>query len=156
MKKTLVAGIGNVFRGDDGFGVAVVAALRGALPPPVTLVDIGIRALDLGYTLLEGWDTVILVDAAPRGRTPGTLTVLEPVLRTAPATPFPAFGHSLDLEQVLESVTASGAKLGTVRIVACEPLTLGTEEEGALGLSVPVEHAVHEAADLVKRMVADA
>ena len=157
--KVLVAGIGNVFRGDDGFGVAVVAALRGALPAPVTLLDIGIRAVDLGYTLLEGWDTVILVDASPRGHPPGTVTVLEPLIEShsqRAATPFPGFGHSLDVEQVLESVTAAGAKLGKVRIVGCEPLTLGTDEEGALGLSAPVEQAVVEAAELVKRMVTDA
>ena len=78
----LVAGIGNVFLGDDGFGVAVAGRLgRGAsCPPGVDVVDFGIRGMDLAYALHDGYDAVVLLDAVPRGGAPGTLYVIEPDL----------------------------------------------------------------------------
>ena len=77
--RVLVAGVGNIFLGDDAFGVEVVQRLaRRPLPAEVRVVDFGIRGLDLTYALLDGYETVILVDAAPRGGPPGTLYVLEP------------------------------------------------------------------------------
>src|SRR5439155_13673490 len=77
--RVLVAGVGNIFLGDDAFGVEVAQRLaRRALPPEVRVVDFGIRGLDLTYALLDGYEAVILVDAAPRGGRPGTLYVLEP------------------------------------------------------------------------------
>src|ERR1700758_4827464 len=77
--RILVAGVGNIFLGDDAFGVEVVQRLaRRALPDGVRVVDFGIRGLDLVYALLDGYETVVLVDAAPRGGSPGTLYVLEP------------------------------------------------------------------------------
>src|ERR1700723_2432639 len=77
----LVAGIGNIFLGDDGFGVEVVRGLTTrSMPEGVTVKDFGIRGFDLAYALLDPWDTVILVDALPRGEAAGTLFVLEPDL----------------------------------------------------------------------------
>ena len=79
--KILVAGVGNIFLGDDAFGVEVARALSGRpLPEGVTVKDFGIRGFDLAYTMLDAWDTVILVDALSRGEAPGTLYLLEPDL----------------------------------------------------------------------------
>lgn len=154
--RILVAGVGNVFCGDDGFGVAVIAALRSRpARAGVSLMDAGIRTLDLGYALLDGWDAVLFVDAAPRGHAPGTLSVIEPAPAVGEAASFPPpIAHGLGLEQVLASALASGARLGAVRIVACEPASLGPEE-GALGLSPEVERAVPEGARLVEELVAE-
>ena len=79
MSPILVAGIGNIFNGDDGFGVAVAQRMAGrALPAGVTVKDFGIRGLDLTYALLDGYAAVILVDTAQRGEPPGTVYVIEP------------------------------------------------------------------------------
>src|SRR5439155_31333 len=76
--RILVAGVGNVFLGDDGFGVALAGRLAAReLPAGVKVVDYGIRGMDLAYALGEGWDAVVLLDATPRGRAPGTLYVIE-------------------------------------------------------------------------------
>src|ERR1044072_7226323 len=75
----LVAGIGNIFLGDDAFGCEVVKRLAGrAWPDNVKVIDFGIRGFDLAYALLDGYDVTILVDATPRGETPGTLYTIEP------------------------------------------------------------------------------
>ena len=100
MRRILVAGIGNVFLGDDGFGVR--ARRRGsrerALPPGVEVVDYGIRGMDLAYALGEGYDAVVLLDAAPRGQPPGTLSLIEPELDAA--TPR-VDAHGMDPVKVL-------------------------------------------------------
>src|SRR6516162_9596523 len=81
--RILVAGVGNIFLGDDAFGVEVAQRLMPRPQPEgVRVVDFGIRGLDLAYTLLDGYEAVVLVDAAPRGGTPGTLYVLEPDLES--------------------------------------------------------------------------
>ena len=78
MSRTLVAGIGNIFLGDDGFGSVVARHLaQTPLPPDVEVADIGIRGVHLAYQLLDGYDTLVLVDAMPRGEEAGTVTVLE-------------------------------------------------------------------------------
>lgn len=151
----LVAGIGNVFCGDDGFGVAVVHGLRQrSLPTDVSVMDVGIRARDLTYTLLDGWDLVVLVDATRRGQPPGTLTLLEldPQGRLEAATAVEA--HALGPKQVLESASALGAKLGRVMLVGCEPASLDTQSGGASwNLSPAVASAVERAIALVERVV---
>jgi len=88
MKRVLVAGVGNIFLGDDAFGVEVAVRLRAhRVPPGVKVVDYGIRGLHLAYELLEGdYDLTVLVDASPRGGAPGTLYVIEPDLDSAPGT----------------------------------------------------------------------
>ena len=86
--RILIAGVGNIFLGDDAFGVEVVAELaKYSLPEAVRVVDFGIRGLDLAYTLLDGYETVILVDAVPRGNEPGAVYVIEPELRRSARTP---------------------------------------------------------------------
>lgn len=153
-REVLVAGIGNVFCGDDGFGVAVARRLTATgVPPGIRVGDFGTRGLDLGLALLDDWRGVILVDACPRGGAPGSLYVLEPALDEAPEherlLEAAGGGHGMHPLRVLEFVRANGKALDGVRIVACEPAELGSEEEVAVGLSPAVEAAVGPAAALV-------
>ena len=98
--RVLIAGIGNVFLGDDGFGVALAGRLaRRDLPAGVDVVDYGIRGMDLAYALLDGWDAVILLDATPRGEAPGTLYVIEPDVESIEAAAPEA--HGMDPVRVL-------------------------------------------------------
>ena len=153
--RTLVAGIGNVFCGDDGFGVAVVQRLAGRpLGGTVQVRDVGISGLDLAYELLEGYDHVILIDAMPRGHPAGTLSVLEADVESlaAPDQPSSA-GHGLGPVQALALARMMGARFRTVRIVGCEPAVLPSDEETMNGLSGPVAAAVEEAARLVEELV---
>ena len=159
MTRILVAGVGNVFCGDDGFGVAVVEQLRlSELPECVCVVDVGIRGIDLTYALHDGWDATIIIDAMARGGEPGTLYVVEPVLaRPAPGdppAPFQLVGHDLHPEVVLKGAAMAGARLGMTRIVGCEPLQLGEDEVDAMSLSAPVRKAIPEAVRLVESLVA--
>lgn len=156
--RILIAGIGNVFLGDDGFGVAVVEQLaRKALPERVVLMDVGIRGVDLTYALLDGYDAAILIDTTQRGGAPGTLYVLDPEAgeRLEPPSPTALLdAHALDPMAVLAFVRQSGAPLGTLRIVGCEPLTFGTDDSPALELSAPVREAVGAAVHEVLTLVA--
>src|ERR1700723_3076747 len=108
----LVAGIGNIFLGDDGFGVEVVRGLTTrSMPEGVTVKDFGIRGFDLAYALLDPWNTVILVDALPRGGTPGTLYTFEPDLANVgnPASPLASLDpHSMDPVRVLHLAASMG------------------------------------------------
>src|SRR5271165_3610783 len=100
--RILIGGIGNIFFGDDAFGVEVARRLSGRpLPEGVRVVDFGIRGLDLAYALLDPYDAVILVDAVPRGGQPGTLYVLEPELDAVDAPPPMVEPHALDPWKVL-------------------------------------------------------
>src|SRR6202030_732892 len=82
-ERILIAGIGNIFLGDDAFGVEVVRRLAARkLPDAIRVVDFGIRGFDLAYALMEGYEITILVDATPRGGQPGTLYTIEPDLRS--------------------------------------------------------------------------
>jgi len=150
--KVLVAGIGNIFLGDDGFGVEVAQRLAGQpATAGVRVVDFGIRGLHLAYELLDGYETAILVDATPRGRPPGTLYVIEPEAETvADSQPFDA--HSLNPEAVLATMKTLGGRVDRVLVVGCEPATV---EEG-IGLSAPVAEAVERAIGLVHELVAEA
>lgn len=160
--RILIAGIGNIFLGDDGFGVAVVEQLaRFALPQGAVLMDAGIRSLDLTYALLGDYDAAILIDATQRGYAPGSICVLDPEAEDQPATDDetnPAGlldAHAMDPLKVLAFVRNQGARLRALRVVGCEPLTIGTNEEPALGLSAPVRAAVDEAAQQVYALVAE-
>jgi hydrogenase maturation protease len=156
--RILVAGIGNIFLGDDAFGVEVVRKLsHRALPDYVRVVDYGIRGLDLAYALLDDYDAAILVDAAPRGEEPGTLYVLEPELSAAEAggaQPVPMDAHGMNPMRVLEMVGAMGGSPRQVLVIGCEPLTLGDEFEGCMGLSEAVESAVDGAIAIVESLIA--
>jgi hydrogenase maturation protease len=149
----LIAGIGNIFLGDDAFGVEVAKrlALR-PLPPDVRVVDFGIRGIDLTYALLDDYNQVILVDAVQRGGRPGTLYIIEPLLESAGAMQT----HEMAPAKVLAAAKAMGAALTNVVIVGCEPEDFGSEDEPRMGLSRAAEAAVEEAVTLIESMVAKA
>ncbi|MHB8719568.1 MAG: hydrogenase maturation protease [Candidatus Dormibacteria bacterium] len=165
--RMLVAGIGNIFLGDDAFGVAVIAELerRGHLQglDGLTLRDYGIRGYDLAYELLEPYGAVVLVDASARGEPPGTVTVIEADpdagvsdREAAPDHGQGAFqGHLMTPAAVFHLVRTMGGSLGRVLIVACEPDDLGPPDMGRMGLSAVVAAAVAPAADTVERLVRD-
>ena len=150
----LVAGVGNVFLSDDGFGVEVVRTLTGRLPDGVSLVDSGIRGMDLAYRLLDGYDVLVLVDATQRGGEPGTLYTLEHDLK-APPSGAALDGHGMDPAAVLDLVAGLAASMdlgppvGRVLVIGCEPAVL---DEG-IGLSPPVAAAVERAAMAVIELV---
>jgi hydrogenase maturation protease len=156
----LVAGIGNIFLGDDGFGVEVAQRLAARpLPDGVRVADFGIRGFDLAFALLDEPEATILVDAMPRGEQPGTVYVLEPDLdehgpAVAPDHADGSFqGHAMTPESVFALVRAMGGQPRNVIVVGCEPLTLGPENEGCMGLSEPVANAVPEAVGVVERLL---
>ena len=149
--RILIAGLGNIFLGDDGFGCAAVQRL-GQLPiaKAARVVDFGVRARELAYALTE-CDAAILVDATARGEPPGTLYVLEPSQQVGEAALVD--GHSLTAEQVLFTLSAQ-ARPRFVRIVGCEPLTLEPDADD-MGLSSVVRAAVEAAVPLIERLVAE-
>ena len=128
--KILIAGIGNIFLGDDAFGVEVARRLMNRnLPAEVRVVDFGIRGLDLAYALQDGYETTILIDAYPHGQTPGTVSVMEPDPNDIAAGPTGLVeAHSMDPLNVLRMARAMNGSLGRVLLVGCEPATLGGEE----------------------------
>ena len=154
-RRILVAGIGNVFLGDDGFGVALSERLAArALPPGVAVVDYGIRGMDLAYALGEGWDAVVLLDAAPTGGPPGTLSVIEPELDgVEPAID----AHGMDPVKVLGLARALGGPLPRTLVVACAPATVmtGEEEDVVAELSPPVLAALDAGVELGERLLGE-
>jgi hydrogenase maturation protease len=155
--KVLVAGIGNIFLGDDAFGSEVARRLEGRpWASSVKVVDFGIRGLDLAYALCEPHDLTVLIDATPRGGAPGTLYLIEPDLtdlkEDSPPHETLFDAHSLDPLQVLRMAHSQGAELENILLVGCEPGDLGGEE-GRLGMTEPVAAAVEEALELVSQLV---
>jgi hydrogenase maturation protease len=153
--RILVAGVGNVFLGDDGFGVEVANQLaQRNLPRGVKVVDFGIRGLDLAYALQEGYHAAILVDATPRGEAPGTLYVIEPELpEEGPVT---LDTHGMDPVRVLRLARAMGGIPQKTLVVGCEPETVISGEdydEMVMELSLPVREAVGEALGLIESLV---
>jgi hydrogenase maturation protease len=148
--RVLVAGIGNVFLGDDAFGVRVLRELE-ADPPwaEVRRADFGIRGFDLALELLRGYELVVLVDAASFGRAPGTLYMIEP--EGAPiGEGFPE-PHALAPDKVLALARSMGARWKEARVVGCEPASFEPRPEG--GLTSAVEAAVAPAAKKVRELV---
>jgi hydrogenase maturation protease len=155
-KNILIAGIGNIFLADDGFGVEVAGRLANrSFPPGVRVADFGIRGFDLAYALMDGYETTILVDAYPGEGEPGTLFVVEPDLRelNSEGTP-PGFiePHAMNPINVLRMAIGMGGRLKRVLVVGCVPATLGPEE-GQMGLSEPVAVGVDEAVKLIDSLV---
>jgi len=154
----LVAGIGNIFNGDDAFGVEVVRRLAGrSLPAGVKVIDFGIRGIDLTYALLDDYRAAVLVDTAQRGERPGTISVVEPEQMEAgapSAEDLMLSPHELDPAKVLRLVTALGGNCKRVLLVACEPLTFGGEQ-GVMGLSEPVAAALDAAVATVEDLVVE-
>jgi hydrogenase maturation protease len=152
----LVAGIGNIFLGDDAFGVEVVRRLADRkLPEGVRVADFGIRGFDLAYALQDGYETTILVDACPHGEAPGTLYVIEPDLKALDDPEVPqqlVEAHAMNPVNVLRTARAMNIEVKNILLVGCEPDTLGGEE-GQMGLSAPVEAAIDEAVALVESLI---
>jgi hydrogenase maturation protease len=146
----LVAGIGNIFLSDDGFGVEVARRLGEAAMPANTIVaDFGIRGIHLAYEILDGaYDEVVIVDAYAHGAPPGTIVVFEPDADAA-AGDTVADAHALDPASVLRFVRRLGGSVPRIVVVGCEPETI---EEG-IGLSEAVSAAVQEAAGTVMSLV---
>ncbi|MEV0374694.1 hydrogenase maturation protease [Streptomyces sp. NPDC050636] len=151
--RTLIAGVGNIFLGDDGFGVEAVRRLADLpLPPGAEIIDAGVRGVHLAYQMLDGYHTVLLVDASARGGEPGTVYLLDATDPAAPACPqSPALdGHLMTPDTVLAlldtlSEGTGGSRPERVLIVGCEPADV---EEG-IGLSEAVGAAVDEAVALI-------
>jgi hydrogenase maturation protease len=156
----LIAGVGNIFLGDDGFGVEVAKRLAATdLPDWVQVADYGTSGMHLAYDMADGYDTTILIDAAPRGGPPGTVYVIEP--EPAPAAQLPGGslagpqlidGHGMQPDVVLGVLGMLGADAGRVLVVGCEPASV----DYRIGLSPPVEAAAEEAVRVVLDLVATA
>ena len=161
MSRILVAGIGNIFLADDGFGVEVARRLAVEdLPAGVEVKDFGIRGMDLVYTLMDEHDAVIFIDAAERGEQPGTLSLIEPQVQAAGAVTLET--HAMDPVKVLQLARAMGAAPTRTYVVACEPERIPAPDDPAvyMELSAPVQAAVPEAVamtiELIHRLSATA
>ncbi|MFF0431203.1 hydrogenase maturation protease [Streptomyces sp. NPDC004327] len=153
--RTLVAGVGNIFLGDDGFGVETLRRLRREeLPASVELADVGVRGVHLAYELLDGWDTLVLVDVTARGGAPGTLYLIDASAGDRGPEPAPLDGHRMTPDAVLALLDTLCAGTGAapprrILVVGCEPACL---DEG-IGLSPQVAAAVPEAVRMVTELV---
>jgi hydrogenase maturation protease len=154
VKRILVAGIGNIFFGDDAFGCEVASQLRRKpLPEGVRVIDFGIRSYDLAYAIMDGYDATILVDATPQGSAPGTIYLIEPDLKKLDELPDEAVNaHSMNPVRVLQLVRSLGGKPGWLRVVGCDPAVLETEE-GAMGLTEKVQAAVAPAIEMIETLI---
>lgn len=146
--RVFVVGVGNIFLGDDGFGVEVAARMRSRpIPEGVRVEDFGIRGVHLAYELLDGYDLVILVDTVDLGEAPGTITVLEPEPDTAGEVAPDA--HDLDPVSVMGLLTDLGGSVGRMLVVGCQPADVGEQ----MGLTAPVAAAVDDAIALVEELL---
>jgi hydrogenase maturation protease len=162
-RRILIACIGNIFLGDDGFGVEVAQRLLSRkYPQGVHVIDFGIRGMELAYTLLDDYAALVLVDAVPRGGTPGTLYLIEPdVANIDPEKGVEAGrvaldAHSMDPVKVLAFARFLGARPIHTLIVGCEPAATSSGEdyeEMQMGLSEPVLAAVDEAVKMIDTLV---
>ncbi len=155
--RILVAGIGNIFLGDDAFGCEVAKRLfERKLPENVRVVDYGIRGFDLAYALMEGYDFTIFIDATPRGDAPGTVYLIEPDLNALENldTPDAAIDtHNMNPLKVLAMVKALDGEFKKIFLVGCEPLFTGEEDIGFMGLSEPVEAAIGKAVEVIESLI---
>ncbi len=154
--RILIAGIGNIFLGDDGFGCEVARRLAdGPMPDSVAVVDYGIRGFDLAYALLDGYEVTVFIDATPRGGEPGTLYTIEPDLievDNPDAEGMMVETHGMNPMKVLGMVKSMGGEFKRIYLVGCEPAPLQSED-GHMGLSEPVEAAVDEAVKVIESLV---
>lgn len=156
-RSILIAGVGNIFLGDDAFGVEVVRALRTRpLPDGVAVVDYGIRGFDLAYALLDPWEGVVIVDALSRGGAPGTLYTIEPDLgspKDEPPAQTMINPHGMDPMRVLQLAFSMGTVRARVVVVGCEPRDFGDELEGRMGLSEIAQSSIASAVEMVENVV---
>jgi len=151
----LVAGIGNIFLGDDAFGVEAVKRLAARkLPASIRVVDFGIRGFDLVYALQDGYETTILVDACPQGHPPGTIFVIEPDLNQPDGSGQQSVveTHGMNPMNVIRMAKTMNAPLKQLLVIGCEPETLGGDE-GQMGLSPAVEASLDEAVRVIESVV---
>jgi hydrogenase maturation protease len=154
----LVAGVGNIFLGDDAFGSEVARRMldraeAAADATDVRIVDFGIRGLDLAYALADGYDAAIIVDTFARSNPPGTICVVEPDLNDIDSAAASIEAHAMDPVRVLAMARSMGAELRNVYIVGCEPETFGSDE-GHMGLSVRVAAALDPAIQIIESLIA--
>jgi hydrogenase maturation protease len=160
-RRVLIAGLGNIFLGDDAFGVEVARRLLEQPPPGnVRIEDFGISGVSLIYALLDGYDLVVLIDAVSRGGQPGTLYVIEPEVSDAdigqtPPSPVMLDPHNLDPAMVLRVVASMGGLVGRLLLIGCEPTPLEDIADLNHCLSAPVLDAVDRAVALARKLVAD-
>jgi hydrogenase maturation protease len=153
--KVLIACVGNIFLGDDGFGVEVARSLsKRQLPEGASVKDYGIRGFDLAYALLDPWDLVIIVDALSRGEAAGTLYVIEPELNGPESAEAALNPHGMDPVRVLSLAASMGTISAQVLILGCEPNDFGDELEGRMGLSSPIQGVVEAACDMILDLAA--
>jgi hydrogenase maturation protease len=165
-KRILIACIGNIFMGDDGFGVEVAGRLAvrqtGRYPAGVEVTDFGIRGFDLAYALLEEYDTLVLVDAIARGGAPGTLYLIEPDLSAldpengVEAARVGLDAHSMDPLKVLAFARTLGARPIKTLLIGCEPSEVTANDDYLdmrMGLSEPVRAAVDEAVKMLDALI---
>jgi hydrogenase maturation protease len=152
----LVAGIGNIFHSDDGFGSEVARLLLGGPPVPegVKVVDFGIRGVHLAYELLDGYDVAILIDATSQGDEPGTIYVIEPDVdaietENGLAEAGIVDAHGMDPASVLALLRSLGGGIERLLVVGCEP----ADVEDGMGLSEPVAGAIEEACRVVRDLI---
>ncbi len=151
MAKILVACVGNIFLGDDAFGVEVAKRLTQRQPiEGVRVVDFGIRSYDLAYALMENWDLVILVDAVPRGGQPGSLYLIEPELPAHQEQEVRLDAHTMNPLAVLRMVYRLGGAVNRMLVVGCEPW--GSDQD-TMELSAPVRAAVEQAVDMIEQLI---
>jgi hydrogenase maturation protease len=156
LRSILIAGVGNAWLRDDGFGGEVARRLeQRELPAGVSVMDAGTGGLDLAYEVMRGYDGLVILDVSKQGGEPGTLYVMEPeegeieggIEDGAVINP-----HGMDPQTVLRFVKSIGAWPGRVVVIACEPAQV---EEMGWGLSDDVRAAVDRAVDLVIETVAE-
>ena len=155
MNRILIAGIGNIFFGDDAFGCEVAAELlKRSWPDGVNIVDFGIRAYDLAYAIMDGYDATLLIDAAPRGEKPGTVYLLglDPD-RVDTGSDEIADAHALTPVRVLQLIQTLGGRAKNLYLVGCEPARL--DGEGVIGLSDEIRNAVPVAVTMIEKILAD-
>jgi hydrogenase maturation protease len=162
-KRILIACIGNIFLGDDGFGVEVARRLMNRrYPEGVQVIDFGIRGMELAYTLLDDYDTLILVDTVSRGEPPGTLYLIEPDLagidpeKGVEAGRVALDAHSMDPVKVLAFARTLGAQPIHTLLVGCEPAIFSESEdytEMQMGLSESVQAAIDEAVKMIDSLI---
>jgi hydrogenase maturation protease len=154
-KRVLVAGVGNIFLGDDGFGVEVVRRLtEREMPEGVEVKDFGIRGMDLAYALQEDYEVVVFVDAVPRGEEPGTVYLIEPEIEEDGEISLDT--HGMDPVKVIKLSRALGAEPARTLVVGCEPQVVLSGEDYddmSMELSEPVHAAVGDAVKLVESLV---
>ncbi len=145
-KRVLIAGVGNIFFGDDGYGCEVISRMRDEIyPDDVRIEDYGIRGTHLSFELMSGYEGAILIDAVPKGGEPGSLYVIEPDVQAAAGT---ADAHSMDLSTVFAFMRTLDGVLPRILIIGCEPGSASDE----MSLSEPVEQAVGRTIPLVREV----